>query len=120
MAAPTLDGNALGSVNSINYVKDANIIPIALAGSDSDDTLTFDLFGVTKIIRVEGLFAGETATVKAAIDVIAGLVAGAQTDSVNFISDELGTIGVKINSFDVTWVIPSNRATYVLTLTEGV
>ena len=119
MAAPTLAGQSLGSVESIAWTKDANLITIPFPEGDSAATETYDLLGVTKIITISGVFTGDTATVKAAVDVISALIDGDQSTSVSLVTDEVGTLSVKMASFDVTWEIPSNRATYVLKLIEG-
>ena len=120
MAAPTINGSSLGQVNQIASTKDGNIIPIAFPGEDSDVTDTFDLLGVTRIMNVQGTFTGaDTAAVKTQVDVIEDLIDGNQENSVDFVTDQFGTLSVKIASFDVVWVVPSNHVTYVLKLVEG-
>ena len=119
MAAATLNGSSLGNVETISWTKDANLITIPFPEGDSAATETYDLLGVTKVMTINGTFTGETATVKAAIDVISALIDGDQSTSINLITDEVGTIAVKIASFDITWEIPSNRATTELKLIEG-
>jgi len=120
MAIPTLNGNELDNVETIIFVKDANIIPLPFPGGDSDATETFDLLGATKIITVSGAYVGEPATVKSDIDIIDALIDGNQESSYVFVSDQLGSLNVKISSFDVTWTIPGNRADYSLKLVEGI
>lgn len=121
MTAPTLDGNTLENARTLSFTKSPNIVPISFPGQDSDSTEVFDLLGVTRAITVAGSFTGATtAAVKAKVDAIEAIVDGDQENSVSFVSDELGTVNVKIFSFDVTWEIPSNRADYVVKLIEGV
>ncbi len=102
-------------------------MPLAMPGQDSDQTFVLDLFGVETIISVSGTFTGATtAAVKTQVDAIMALANGAQTGTVAFDTDELGdghggagSIQVMIGGIDVTWDPPSNRAMYVLRLTEG-
>lgn len=121
MASPTLDGNSLGNVRVIVFNKDPNIVPISFPGQDSDSTEVFDLLGVLRIITVQGTMTGSTtAEVKTQVDTIAALVDGDQESSIEFVSDELGTVNVKVGPFDVTWEVPSNHVNYSLKLFEGV
>lgn len=119
MAAPTLNGSPLGNVQTIAWNKDANLINIPFPEGDSAATETYDLLGVVKVITVNGSFTGTTAVVKAAVDVISAIIDGDQSTSVNFVTDEVGTLAVKIAAFDVTWEVPSNVATYSLKMIEG-
>jgi hypothetical protein len=119
MTNPTLNSVALGKVESINSIKSANIVPINLAGTDSDGTFVMDLFGVTRIITINGVYTGSTTSaVKSQVDAIDALIDGQQS-VVAFVSDETGTINCMINSHDVTWENPSNRARYTIQLVEG-
>jgi hypothetical protein len=119
MAVPTVGGVTLDNVSSIAYTKDGNIIPLPLPGSDSDGTETWDMLGVTKILTLTGFYIGATATVKASIDSIANLVNGDQSSSVSLITDEIGTISVKIASLDVVWDTLNNKAQYTIKMIEG-
>jgi hypothetical protein len=120
MAAPTLNSKSLGNVETISWTKDANIVPLPFPGADSDSTETFDLNGPVKILTVVGVFTGaNVVAVRSQVDDIDSLINGKQ-ESVIFSSDETGNLNVKVASFDVTWEIPSNRATYTLKLIEGV
>lgn len=119
MATPTLDGNELDNVEMISYTKDANIVPLPFPGADSSSTETWDLLGVTKNITIVGTYTGAVATVKADIDILAALIDGDQSSSVSLVTDELGTISVKIASLDVIWDTLNNKAKYTLKLIEG-
>ena len=121
MATPTLDGNELDNVSMISFTKDANIIPLPFPGGDSSATETWDMLGVSKLITINGVYAGSTvAAVKADIDILAALIDGDQDTSISFVSDELGTLNVKVASLDVTWDTFNNKAAYTLKLIEGV
>jgi hypothetical protein len=120
MAVPTINAVELDGVSAISFTKDANIIPLPLPGSDSDATETFDMLGVTKVITLNGVYAGETAAVKSDIDILIALIDGDQDASIDFISDQTGTLSVKIASVDVSWEIPGNKANYTLKMIEGV
>lgn len=120
MTAPTLDSQSLGNVQNISFTKSGDIDPSTLPGSDSDSTITYDYGGVVRNMTVSGIFTGATtAAVKTLVDAISNIIDGDQADSVDFISDQLGTIKVKIVNYNVTWEIPSNRARYSLSLVEG-
>lgn len=120
MVSPTLNGQSLGSVSSINFSKTADLETLPMPLNDSDGTITFDYGGVVKKINVSGKFTGNTTSaVKTFIDNISAIIDGEQTNSINFVSDELGTISVKIESYNVTWNIPSNNADYSIQLVEG-
>ena len=120
MAAPTLGGVALGNVETIRFQLIADIEVITLPGDDSTGTINFDFGGVEREVNIQGTMTGATtAAVKSQVDAIEALIDGDQASSFAFISDVLGTIQVKIKSFDVQWNVPQNRVAYTLIITEG-
>lgn len=120
MAVPTLNGLSLGNVSTISGTKSANLVPLSFAGQDSDQTELFDMFGVTRTLTISGTFTGTSySSIKTDIEAIEALISGAQTSTVNFVSDEMGTVTVMVNTFDYTWNVPSNNAAYTITLLEG-
>jgi len=120
MATPTINANELDNVSQITFTKDANIIPLSFPGGDSDETETWDLLGVTKVVTISGTYAGATADVKSDIDILSALIDGDQGSSVSLVTDELGTLNVKVASLDVTWDTLNNKAGYTLKMIEGV
>ena len=119
MATPTLNSNELDNVEQISYTKDGNIIPLPFPGGDSSATETWDLLGVTKILTITGSYIGTVVEVKADIDILAALIDGDQSSSFELVTDELGTLNVKIASFDVVWDTLNNKAKYTIKLIEG-
>ncbi len=122
MTAPTLNGLALGNVQSLSNDKNGNIIPLSIPGGDSDVTETIDLLGVIRTITIVGNFTGTTAANKTSVEAIEALCNGLQSSSVNFVSDEIGTISVKVNRMRTEWPVgtPSAIVNYVITLLQGV
>jgi hypothetical protein len=120
MATPTLNAIELDNVTQISFTKDANIVPLSFPGGDSSATETFDLLGVTKVITISGTYVNTTANVKTDVDALAALVDGDQSVSVSLVTDELGTLSVKIASLDIVWDTLNNKAGYTLKLIEGV
>ncbi len=120
MTAPTLNSVDLSNCDNIAFTLSSNIVQLPFPGSGSSSADVFDLTGVTRVITVNGVFTGATtAAVKTKVDNIAALIDGDQTATVEFVTDELGTVNVMVASFDVTWEVPSNRARYSLKLLEG-
>jgi len=120
MTAPTLGGNSLGNVSNISVTKSANLVPLSYAGQDSDQTSLFDMFGVTRTITITGSITGSSySAVKTIVDAIEALISGSQTTTTSLVTDEIGTVSVMVNTFDYTWNIPSNNASYTITLLEG-
>jgi len=119
MAQPTLGAVTLTGVESISTNKTANIIPLPLPTGDSDETEVFDLLGVVKTITLVGVFAESTiSATKTKVDDIEALVDGNQT-TVNFVSDQTGTISVMIADISTSWDLPGNRCNYNIKLIQG-
>ena len=56
----TLDGITLPNVTREDLNKDAGLFQLALPGSDSDSTITLDLFGASKTITLTGVYVATT------------------------------------------------------------
>lgn len=120
MTVPTINSLELDNVKQISFTKDANIVPLSFPGGDSSATETFDLLGVTKVITIGGAYVGTTANVKTDVNSLSALIDGDQSTSYSLVTDELGTISVKISSLDIVWDTLNNKAEYTLKLIEGV
>lgn len=117
----TIAGIDLGHIQSLRQEKWApGIIPINIPTKDSDETEVFDYFGAIKRISIEGIYDGDTATIKAAVDAINALISGNQENSVSLITDQTGTLSVKVERFNAEWDIPGTKATYSLSVVQGV
>ena len=121
MADPTLNGIALNKLQRIGNELNGNIIPIPMPGGDSSETETFDMLGVTRIISLSGVFVGTTSEIKTKITNIEAIVDGDQESSVNLVTDELGTISVKVASIATNWSVEgiSNRCEYRIMCIQG-
>lgn len=120
MADPTLGGVNMGNVSGISFGFRSDLDVLSFPGTASSTNLVFEMGGVERTISVSGNFTGSTtAAVKTLVDALQALINASQSSSVAFVSDECGTIQVKIASFDVKWERPSNRAEYSLQILEG-
>ena len=115
----TLDGIDLEKVESLDVNKNANILPLSMPTKDSDETETFDMLGVTKILTVTGKFVGPTAKDK--VDAIEGIADGQQDSSVVFSAPSVlnDTVNVKVASINTTWNIPGFVCVYTIRLLQG-
>jgi hypothetical protein len=118
----TLGGTNLGDVQSEKQTKDSGLFNQPLPVSDSDETILLDIFGVTRIISIEGVFRGTLAEIRSFISTIEGYESGNQT-GLAFISDLITSPAsrtVFIQNFEWTYVAAdTERITYNLVLIEG-
>lgn len=120
MEIPTLAGISLTGMETLSTEKAGNVIPLTIPTGDSDTTEVVDFLGVIKTITCRGTFNLENvAATKAVIDSIEALVNGDQNSTVNFVSDQTGTIAVMIANFSVTWDVPGFKCSYDLKLIQG-
>jgi len=80
-----------------------------LYSNDSDATDVFDFGGVTKNIRLTGVYIGENvAALKSWVDSIEELQQGHQDKTagypLTFVDDLRGTLKVKVKSFSTSWI----------------
>jgi len=119
MTTPTLGSVTLTGCENIRVDKNANIIPIPIPTTDSDQTEIFDLLGVIKSLSVTGTFAESTvAATKALVDALEALVDGNQT-TINFNSDQTGTVSVMVGSVNTNWDVPGFKCSYEIKLIQG-
>ena len=119
MAIPTLNGIDLIGCEGIIVDKQANIIPLTLPTEDSDATEVFDMLGVLKTITITGKVAKSTiAQTKAVIDSLEGIPTGDQA-TVNFVSDQTGTIEIMVQQVLSNWDIPGFSCSYTIKLIQG-
>jgi len=116
----TLGSVTLENVETIDVEKNANIIPIPTPTQDSDQTIVFDMLGVTKIIGVRGFFTGvDIATVKAKSDQLEALANGFQ-GTVVFYSPCTGNVNVMIMEVRLAWDVPGFRCGFDVKILQGI
>ncbi len=117
----TLDGNNLGNIQTESQIKDSSLFNQPLPGTDSSISILLDLFGVTRIIRIDGIKADSAANLNTFIVAIEALIAGGQT-GVTYASS-LSTFGNKtvfVKSFNWNYIKGDpNKISYSLELVEG-
>ena len=99
--------NALGDIQIENCVKGAFLTDMPLFGSDSDETDVFDFGGTVRKIILTAFKTGtptELATFTIALNtLINGDQSPDQKYPIDYVSDLLGTIKVKIDNISLTW-----------------
>ena len=113
-----LGGVTLTDVESIREDKNANILPLTMPGSDSEETEVFDMLGVTRMIDIQGMFAGTGAEIQTSIDAIEALITGLQIPITY--TDQNGTsITVMIMAISTSWNLPGSSCNYGIKLIQG-
>lgn len=83
---------------------------------DSDETYVFDFGGAQRTINIVGKYTGSLNEIKSFINSLQGLVQGHQDFKAgypkDYVSDLLGTVKVKIMSFEFTWVAGEPSVVY--------
>ena len=121
MTTPSLGGIDLSQLNSIDINKRSNLLPLPMPTGDSDETEVFDMLGVVKTITLNGqIVESSVSAVKAIVDSLEALAAGDQENTISFISDQTGTISVKVMSIQIGWKIPGFTADYSIQIVQGV
>ena len=113
-------GTILPNVQSERESRDSGMFTQALPTLDSDDTVLLDIFGVTKLIAVDGFVIGSEADLKTFINAIEALQKPIQTGH-EYYSELLAVpIQVYIQSFEWTWAAGDpTKIQYSLTMIEG-
>lgn len=120
MAAPKLAGNSLSFVAQIITTKNAGLVVLPSPREDSSETVSFDVIGVTKNIKILGWFIGIENDLAAKKIIFEALATGTQDTSVSFVSNVGGKIQVKI--LDMTFTEDEgrpNRLNYEINLAES-
>jgi len=103
----TLAGYSLGTVIEENMLKETFIVPMPAYLMDSNETYVFDFGGTQRTINLTGKFTGTLANIQAFISNMNGLIQGHQDIDAgypkDYVSDLIGTIKVKVLSFEPTW-----------------
>ena len=111
--AATLDGNDLSKVHQISHRKSGNVMVIPIPTRDSDEAEVIDLGGNTELITITGIFDSTSiAGTKAKSDALLALM-NANQAAIELITDQTGTLNVRVRSVDITWDI-SNTPTSVI------
>ena len=104
--AATLAGVPLDNIQQITQSKVGNIMPIPIPMGDSDQTEVFDLGGNLETISVEGYYTSDSvANTKTKVDALLALFDGSQDTAISLITDQTGTLSVKIADVSITWSI---------------
>jgi len=122
MTATTLNAKSLGTVQNISKSKITNIMVLPMPTEDSDATEFFDMLGVVESITVTGFFSSDTiSATKDLMDDIDELADGTQDDTISFVSDQTGTVAVKVQSVRSSWDSTTRtKCNYTVTLVKGV
>ena len=98
---------------------------LPLYGNDSDATDVFDFGGVTKNIRLTGIYIGaNVAALKSWIGSIEALQQGHQDKDAGapyeLVDDLRGTINVKVKSFGTSWIsAETNKIGWTLNIVQS-
>lgn len=115
----TLGTINLGIVKNENSSKESNLILQGIPYSDSDEAVTLDLMGVTRILTINGEKVDTPTNLVTFIGNIESIQNGQQTGLI-YSGDMISGITVLIQSFSWDYVSGDpNRITYTLTLYEG-
>lgn len=102
--------NGANAVITENHCdKETILVEMPLYGNDSDKTDVFDFGGVTKFIRLTGVYTGaNVAALKSWVDSVEALEQGSQDQTAGapyeFVDDLRGTINVKVKGFSTAWI----------------
>ncbi len=114
MVASTLGGETLGSVQQISQRKTGVVLPFPLPLNDSSEAEVFDLGSNLETFSVRGIFQTTTiAATKVLVDAIFALKTGNQKNKIDLVSDQTGTIGVKVMDIDITWDVADTPTSVV-------
>ena len=116
----TLDGVDLGKIQNFDEQKEGDIEVQSMPGSDSGDTIAYDLMGVVRSISLKGVKGGTFVELKAFADTMRNLLDGAQSGS-TLVTDMTGSINVYIKTWSFKWSIEPTQYSinYSMTLVEG-
>ncbi len=120
MSVPTINSIELKGCESIDTTKNPNIIPLTMPTGDSDETELFDMMGVVKTITASGTISkGTIAETKSWVDSLEALADGDQDITVDFVSEQTGTIKVMVALVDINWSLPGFKADYTIKMIQG-
>lgn len=116
----TYKGTSLGYIRSETQTKASNLFNTPLPGSDSDQVIVLDLFGMTRTISISGVITGALATLQTFIATMEGYANGQQTIGV-FVSNIHATNkNCYIQNFSYTYSTESpSILNYTLDLIEA-
>jgi len=130
--ATILQGIDIGKVQTWRNSKQANILPIAIPGLDSEAAETVDMLGVLEFIDISSEITGTFDYIQGILFALKGFADGNQNTSLNLASPYVITntnagsfatpeaVLVKVNNIDYSWDIPGmNRAVLQLQLIIG-
>ena len=104
--AATLGGVNLDNIQSITQSKSGNIMPITIPMADSNETEVFDLGGNLEVVELDGFYTSDSvANTKTKVDALMALFDGSQDTAISLITDQTGTLSVKIAELSISWSI---------------
>ena len=95
----TLGGVDLGTVKSESHTKDGSLFNQPLPGSDSNEAILIDIFGVSRTINISGVKADTAANITIFIAAMEALIAGNQVEH-TFVSSITSNKTVFVDNFD--------------------
>jgi len=101
MTASTLNGQSIGTVNSEQFTKDAQLFQQAMPGSDSNSLISLDLFGASRTIDVKGRYTASNGNIQTFIVWLDSLVNGNQSVIPYYSEKSTVTYNVLVNT--VNW-----------------
>jgi len=117
----TLGGTDLGDIQSEQSTKDTSMFSFPLPASDSASTILLDIFGVTRVFSIDGIYEDATfVNIQNWIDTIEGYANGGQLGK-TYVSNMTGdSYTVYIQSFSWTYSAGDpSKISYSLQLIEG-
>lgn len=102
--AYSLGGTSLDYVTSEKCIKQSGLYKQVMPTLDSNQTITIDLFGAERTIAISGKFVRDNVAALATISTTMLSKINGNQATITYVSDLLGTVNVKVNSVDLSWV----------------
>jgi len=101
----TLGAVTLENIQTISHRKQGSVLTLPIPLEDSDKTEIFDLGGNQELFDITGFFESTSvAATKTKVDSLFALMNASQAN-IDLITDQTGTIPVKVAGLQITWDI---------------